>query len=69
MPQTNEDEMMEKKTKQPTNGDKVKNMLNGNYYPLESVEKSGAGYIVKMTPANLDGNTYFAEYADRHQVQ
>lgn len=47
----------------------VRNILDRNYYPLESVEKSGTGYIIKLTPANLNGNTYYAEYSDRHQVQ
>lgn len=60
---------MEKKTKQLNKGDMVKNTLNSNYYPFESVEKHGAGYIVKLTPATLDGNSYYAEYADRHEVQ
>lgn len=65
----NEGKKMEKKTKQLVAGDMVRNVLNSGYYPLESVENSGAGYIVKLTPASLDGNCYYAEYADRHQVQ
>lgn len=60
---------MEKKTKQLVAGDMVRNILNSNYYPLESVEKSGAGYIVKLTPANMNGNTYYSEYHFRHQIQ
>ncbi|QDH45746.1 hypothetical protein AAM37_gp75 [Pantoea phage vB_PagM_AAM37] len=60
---------MQKKTKQLVAGDMVKNMLNGQYYPFEAIEKSGAGYIVKLTPATLDGNSYYAEYADRHEVK
>ncbi|WP_447877536.1 hypothetical protein [Serratia fonticola] len=60
---------MEKKTKQLVAGDMVRNILNGNYYPFESVRKSGAGYIVTLVPGSLDGNTYYAEYNDRHVVQ
>lgn len=60
---------MQKKTKQLVAGDLVKNMLKGQYFPFESIEKSGAGYIVKLTPATLDGNSYYAEYADRHDVK
>lgn len=60
---------MEKKTKELVVGDMVLNVLNRSYYPLEAVEKSGSGYIVTMTPANINGNRYYAEYATRHQIQ
>ncbi|END3474795.1 hypothetical protein ABL142_003673 [Salmonella enterica] len=59
---------MEKKTKELVIGDMVKNTLNGKYYPLETIERSGAGYIVKLTPASLNGNSYYAEYTTRHLV-
>lgn len=65
----NEGKTMEKKTKQLVTGDMVRNTLNNNYYPLESVERSGAGYIVKLAPASLDGNSYYADYSDRYEVQ
>ncbi|HAK6117907.1 TPA: hypothetical protein H2R31_002949 [Salmonella enterica] len=59
---------MEKKTKELVIGDMVKNILNGKYYPLETIERSGAGYIVKLTPASLNGNSYYAEHTTRHLV-
>lgn len=59
---------MEKKTKELVIGDMVKNTLNGKYYPMETIERSGAGYIVKLTPASLNGNSYYAEYTTRHLV-
>ncbi|EIO8739093.1 hypothetical protein LRG41_001611 [Salmonella enterica] len=59
---------MEKKTKELVIGDMVKNTLNGKYYPMEAIERSGAGYIVKLTPASLNGNSYYAEYTTRHLV-
>lgn len=59
---------MEKKTKELVIGDMVKNTLNGKYYPMETVECSGAGYIVKLTPSSLNGNSYYAEYTTRHTV-
>ncbi|EMF3851678.1 hypothetical protein V3E06_005106 [Salmonella enterica] len=59
---------MEKKTKELVIGDTVKNTLNGKYYPMETVERSGAGYIVKLTPSGLNGNSYYAEYTTRHTV-
>lgn len=60
---------MEKNTKELVMGDMVLNILNRSYYPLESVEKSGSGYIVTLTPANIDGNRYYAEYTTRHQIK
>lgn len=60
---------MEKKTKQLVAGDMVKNMINGQYYPFEEIERTGAGYIVKLTPSTMDGNSYYADYSDRHRVQ
>ncbi|EKB8006292.1 hypothetical protein OOX71_001369 [Salmonella enterica] len=59
---------MEKKTKELVIGDMVKNILNGKYYPMETVERSGAGYTVKLTPSSLNGNSYYAEYTTRHTV-
>lgn len=35
---------------------------------METVERSGAGYIVKLTPSSLNGNSYYAEYTTRHTV-
>lgn len=60
---------MIKKTKQLTNGDMVRNILDGNHYPLESVEKSGAGYIVTLIPGHINGNRYYAEYHSHHQIR
>jgi len=60
---------VEKKTKQLVPGDMVKNILNGCYYPLASVERVGAGYMVKLSPINLNGNCYYAAYNTLHTVQ
>lgn len=60
---------MEKKTKQLVAGDMVKNLIDGKFYTFECLERSGAGYIVKMTPSTLDGNSYYADHSDRHVVQ
>lgn len=60
---------MEKKTKQLTKGDKVKNILDGKFYEFDKVVSSGAGYIFTLLPANVDGNTGYCEYNTRFTVQ
>lgn len=59
---------MEKKTKQLTKGDMVKNILNGKFYAFESCQKFQSGYIVKLE-GREDGCEYYADYNDRHEVQ
>lgn len=57
-----------KKTKDLVKGDLVKNILNGKYYPVVSVERWNSGYIVKLDSRD-DGCEFYAEYSDRHTVQ
>lgn len=57
-----------KKTKELVKGDLVKNILNGKYYPVVSVERWNSGYIVKLDSRD-DGCEFYAEYTDRHMVQ
>lgn len=57
-----------KKTKELVKGDLVKNILNGKYYPVASVERWNSGYIVKLDSRD-DGCEFYAEYSDRHTVQ
>lgn len=59
---------MEKKTKQLVAGDMVKNVLNGKFYPLVSVTRWNADYVVKLD-GNEDGCEYIAEHSTRHEVQ
>lgn len=59
---------MELKTKQLKPGMMVKNVIDGKFYPLEKVERSGAGYVFTMTPARINGNQGYCEYNDRFTV-
>lgn len=60
---------MKKKTNELRNGDLVKNTISGNFHSLESVNKCGSGYMITLYPASVDGNRYYADYSDYHQIK
>ena len=49
-------------------GDMVRNILDGKHYPVGVVEKGISGYIVTLHPGHVNGNRFFSEHHDYHNV-
>lgn len=57
-----------KKTKELVKGDLVRNILNGKFYAMVSIERYQTGYIVTLDSRD-DGCEFYTEYNDRHIVK